>query len=47
MYYPNTNTKTEFNQKKGYKRDLFEKVWKITPPFLTNRIGPKIVKQFP
>lgn len=47
QYYPNTGVQTEFAVKRGKKRQLFEKVWRILPGWLVRICGPMIVKQFP
>ena len=47
QYYPETVQKTEFSVKRGSKRQMFEKVWKLTPSLITKYIGPKIVRRFP
>jgi serine/alanine adding enzyme len=47
QYYPQTTKKTEFNVKRGGKRQMFEKVWMITPQIVTKFVGPLIVKRFP
>ena len=47
QYHPKTVSQTEFTQKRSKKREMFEKIWVATPRFITNVIGPKIVKQFP
>ena len=47
QYYPNTGAKTEFAVKRGKKRVLFEKVWRMMPKWFVRMIGPAIVKQFP
>lgn len=47
QYYPQTVQKTEFNVKRSSKREMFEKVWRMTPTMITRFLGPKIVKRFP
>jgi len=47
QYYPQTTQKMEYNVKRGLKRKIFEKVWKMTPSPITKIIGPQIVKKFP
>lgn len=47
QYHPMTTQKMEFNIKRNSKRQMFEKVWKITPSPVTKIIGPQIVKRFP
>ena len=47
QYYPQTTQKTEYNVKRSGKRQMFEKVWKMTPQIITRVVGPSIVKRFP
>lgn len=47
QYYPQTTQKTEYNVKRSSKRLMFEKVWKLTPQFVTKVVGPVIVRRFP
>ena len=47
QYYPQTTQKMEYNVKRSSKRQMFEKLWKITPSPITKVIGPRIVKKFP
>ena len=47
QYYPQTIQKTEYKVKRGSKRQMFEKVWKMTPQFVTKVVGPLIVRRFP
>ena len=47
QYYPNINMNTEYSIKKGRKRILFEKCWKLLPFGIAEKVGPAIVKQFP
>ena len=47
QYYPQTTQKTEYNVKRSGKRQMFEKVWKMTPQIVTKVVGPLIVKRFP
>ncbi|MCK9417941.1 MAG: hypothetical protein M0R70_01020 [Nitrospirae bacterium] len=46
-YYPNTTVKTDFTRKRGWKRDLFEKLWRMVPEPVAGALGPSIVKRFP
>ena len=47
QYYPKSIKKTEFAIKRGIKRELITKVWRMTPKFITRSIGPKIISKFP
>jgi hypothetical protein len=47
QYFPYTGTRTEYSNKRGSKRKLFESCWKKMPAFSARLIGPHIVKQFP
>ncbi len=47
QYYPETILKTEYNVKRSSKRQMFEKVWRMTPQIVTKVVGPLIVKRFP
>jgi hypothetical protein len=47
QYYPQTTQKTEYNVKRSSKRQMFEKVWKMTPQIVTKVVGPLIVRRFP
>lgn len=47
QYYPQDVAETEFSTKRGKKRELIEKYWKLMPQCLIKIIGPQIVKQFP
>ena len=47
QYYPDNITITEFSRKRGWKRDLFEKLWRIVPEPVVGVLGPSIVKRFP
>jgi serine/alanine adding enzyme len=47
QYYPQTTQKTEYSVKRSGKRQMFEKVWKITPQIVTKVVGPLIVRRFP
>lgn len=47
QYYPKENVKTEFTTKRGKKRELMEKSWKILPQGVVNVLGPIVVRQFP
>lgn len=46
-YYPKISVKTDYSKKRGLKREIFKTVWRITPKFITRRIGTKIVSKFP
>lgn len=48
QYYPDSNkTRTEYSKRKGWKRDLFEKVWRLVPEAVAGALGPAVVKRFP
>lgn len=47
QYYPNVAGTTEFERKRGRKREVFERVWKKIPEGIAGLVGPSIVKQFP
>jgi hypothetical protein len=47
QYHPQTTQKTEYNIKRSSKRQMFEKVWKMTPSIVTKAVGPLIVRRFP
>jgi hypothetical protein len=47
QYYPDNMTITEFSRKRGWKRDLFEKLWRRVPEPVAGALGPSIVKKFP
>jgi serine/alanine adding enzyme len=47
QYYPHGTMTTEFSRKKGRKRELIERLWKMMPQYLARLIGPYVVKQFP
>lgn len=47
QYYGVAGQKTEFAEKRGRKRELFETVWKHIPVPVARMLAPPIVKQFP
>ncbi len=47
QYYPESNQNTEFETKRGSKRQMVESVWKKLPLGVAQVLGPVIVKQFP
>ena len=47
QYYPSTTSGTEYTKKRGKKREILEKGWKLMPRFMARIIGPYIVKKFP
>lgn len=47
QYFPQTVQKMEYSVKRGSKRQMFEKVWKMTPQIVTKVVGPLIVRRFP
>jgi hypothetical protein len=47
QYIPNTGAKTEFAQRRGRKRILFEQGWKRLPRAVAGYLGPFVVKHFP
>lgn len=47
QYYGETNQNTEFETKRGSKRQMVESVWRKLPLGVAQVLGPVIVKQFP
>jgi hypothetical protein len=46
-YYPNVNRMTEFSLKRGIKRRLFSRFWRLLPKVVAAQLGPSIVRKFP
>jgi hypothetical protein len=42
-----TEGRTEYRNKRGWKREIFTACWKRMPKRLAGAIGPKIVARFP
>jgi hypothetical protein len=47
QYHPNTDTKTEYASKRGWKRDVMQQCWKRLPVSIAGFLGPHVVKLFP
>jgi hypothetical protein len=47
QYHPNSNQRTEFKLKRGLKRRAVSVLWRLTPQFITAKLGPLIVRRFP
>jgi hypothetical protein len=47
QYHPPTGVKTEFQKKRGRKRQILAACWRCLPDALAERLGPIIVRQFP
>lgn len=47
QYYPNRGGQTEYVSKRGWKRDLLGRCWKLLPAPVAEAIGPLVVKEFP
>lgn len=47
QYYPNRAEKTEYATKRGGKRKILERCWKLLPAYVAESIGPMVVKRFP
>lgn len=47
QYYPATEGRTEYRNKRGLKRSVFTFCWKLMPTPLAEAIGPKVVAKFP
>ena len=47
QYFPNRSVKTEYAMKRGSKREMIEKCWKMIPTVVAGVLGPSVVKQFP
>jgi hypothetical protein len=47
QYYPNRNIRTEYETKRGRKREILEKCWRHLPTSVAGAVGPLVVSQFP
>jgi hypothetical protein len=47
QYVPNRAVKTEYATKRGRKREIIEKCWRMLPTSVAEVLGPHIVGQFP
>lgn len=47
QYFPNIGRSTESSVKRGLKRRIFGKLWRLMPKFIAATLGPKIVRKFP
>jgi hypothetical protein len=47
QYFPNRSVKTEYATKRGRKREVLDKCWKMIPTGVAEILGPSVVKQFP
>lgn len=47
QYYPATEGRTEYRNKRGLKRRVLAFCWKLMPTPLAGAIGPKVVAKFP
>ena len=47
QYYPNRAEKMEYATKRGSKRKILERCWKLVPAPVAEVIGPMVVKRFP
>jgi hypothetical protein len=47
QYFPNHSVKAEYSTKRGSKREVLEKCWKMIPTGVAGILGPSVVKQFP
>ena len=47
QYYPNRGGKTEYDSRRGRKREILERCWKLLPTPVAGAIGPLVVRRFP
>jgi hypothetical protein len=47
QYYPNQGVRTEFATKRGWKRRLVSRVWRLLPLPIARMLGPVVVRRFP
>lgn len=47
QYHPTQRAKTEYASRRGRKREVLERCWKLLPRFVAATVGPWVVRQFP
>jgi hypothetical protein len=47
QYYPNTTGRTESSRKRGLKRRLFTRAWRLLPKPAAILLSPRLIRNFP